>query len=58
MKLPKGYTVFDAAEHLNTEEDIAHFLEIASIDNDSEHIARAHVIAERARARNKKSQST
>lgn len=53
MELPKGYTVFDAAEYLKTEEDISYFLEAACEGGDLEHIARAHVIISRAKDINK-----
>lgn len=51
MKLPKGYTVFDATEHLKTEEEIGYFLEAAFEigGDDPEYIA--HVLGIVARAR-------
>ncbi len=53
MKLPKGYTVFDAADYLKTEEEIGYFLEAALDGNDPEHIAHALGIAARARGMSK-----
>lgn len=49
MKLPKGYTVFDAAEYLKTEEEIGYFLEASLEGDDPVHIAHAIEIASRAR---------
>ena len=51
MKLPKGYTVFDAAEYLKTEDEIGYFLDAAFAEggDDQEYIA--HVLSIVARAR-------
>ena len=49
MELPEGYTKFDAADLLNTEEDIAAFLAICAEDNDPELMAHALGAAARAR---------
>ena len=51
--LPKGYKVFDAADYLETEEDIAYFLEAACEDNDPVHISRALAAVARARGMSK-----
>jgi len=55
MKLPKGYTVFDAADYLKTEESISGFLEAALEEggNDPEYIAHTLGIAARARGMTK-----
>ncbi len=41
MKLPKGYTVFNAADHIKTKTDITYFLDAACEGNDPAHIVRA-----------------
>ena len=51
--LPKGYTVFDAADYLKTEEDIAYFLEAAFEDNDPVYMAKALNTVARARGMTK-----
>jgi probable addiction module antidote protein len=58
MNLPKGYTVFDAATYLKTEEDIAGFLEVAMEDYDPVHFANALGIAARARGMTKVAKKT
>ena len=58
MKLPKGYTIFDPADYLKTEEDIAYFLEAACEDNDPVHIAHALAAVARARGMNKVSKKS
>lgn len=58
MKLPKGYSVFDAADYLKTEKDIAEFLEMCFEDNDPELMARALSAAARARGMSKISQKS
>ena len=51
--LPKGYTVFDAADYLKTEEDIAYFFEAAFEDNDPVYMAKALNTVARARGMTK-----
>ncbi len=53
MKLPKGYTKWDAADYLKSEQDIEYFLEDAFEDNDPEYIARALGVVARARGMSK-----
>lgn len=48
-KLPKGYTRFDAAAYLETEEDIRLFIEAAMEGEDTLHLTNALNIAARAR---------
>lgn len=56
--LPKGYTVFDPAAYLKSEEEIAYFLEAACEDGDAEHFAHALGIAARARGMTKIARKT
>lgn len=49
MKLPKGYSKFDAADYLKSEKDIRYFLEAAFEGNDAAHIAHALGVVARAR---------
>lgn len=58
MKLPKGYTVFDAADYLTSEKDIAAFLEAAMQEGTPEHLTHALGVAARARGMTKIAKKT
>jgi len=60
MKLPKGYSKFDAADYLKTEEDMALYLEacIDEADGDTAFIAKALGTIARARGMTKLSKDT
>jgi len=58
MKKKMTYTVFDAADYLKSEDDIAHFLEVAFEDGDAEHIANALGAVSRARSMSKIARKT
>ncbi len=49
--LPKGYTVFDAADYLKSEQEISSFLEAALDDADGDPELIAHFLGIAARAR-------
>lgn len=50
-KLPKGYTRFDTAEHLKTEEDVREFIEAALQENGGDTAYLSHILNIAARAR-------
>ena len=50
LKVRSGYRVFDVADHLRDEEDVAAYLEVAAETGDAEHFA--HALGNVARAHN------